>query len=291
MQTETIVTLFIPFTIMMTMFAMGLSLGIKDFMLIVKEPKAVILGASAQLLLLPGLGFLVAWIFASSPEQAVGLVLVAACPGGPSSNLMTRLAGGDVALSISLTAISGALTMFSLPLISSLSASIFAPDLPDLSLPISETIVKLILMMGIPLAAGMWFRSRSINLAHKIEPHMVSVASLLLAILIIGALLKSRTELALYGWAEVIPPLLLSLLGVLLGGILGLSSSLKPMQKVAIPIEVGAQNAALAIGLALTTLEQRQVAFPGVVYGTFMYLPCLMMVYLGRRYLREASHE
>ena len=90
-QTETIVTLFIPFTIMMTMFAMGLNLGTGDFLFIFKEPRAILLGACSQLLLLPALGFLIASTLANSPEQAVGLALVAACPGGPSSNLMTRL--------------------------------------------------------------------------------------------------------------------------------------------------------------------------------------------------------
>ena len=79
----------------------------------------------------------------------------------------------------------------------------------------------------------------------------------------------------------------MSVLGITLGAAISFLSTLQPRQKVAIPIEVGAQNAALAIGLALTTLNQRQVAFPGVVYGTFMYLPCLIMVYIGRRYLKE----
>lgn len=287
MQTETIVTLFIPFTIMMTMFAMGLNLGARDFLFIFKEPRAILLGACSQLLLLPALGFLIASTLATSPEQAVGLALVAACPGGPSSNLMTRLAGGDVALSVSLTAISGTITMFTIPLIANLAANLFAPELPGLSMPISDTIIKLVIIMGLPLGAGMLWRQRSHEKAEVLEPKMVNAASILLAILIAGALLKSRKELAIYGWAEVIPPISLSLLGVMLGAAISFLSTLQPRQKVAIPIEVGAQNAALAIGLALTTLNQRQVAFPGVVYGTFMYLPCLFMVYMGRCYLKE----
>ena len=272
---------------MMTMFAMGLNLGARDFLFIFKEPRAILLGACSQLLLLPALGFLIASTLATSPEQAVGLALVAACPGGPSSNLMTRLAGGDVALSVSLTAISGTITMFTIPLIANLAANLFAPELPGLSMPISDTIIKLVIIMGLPLGAGMLWRQRSHEKAEVLEPKMVNAASILLAILIAGALLKSRKELAIYGWAEVIPPISLSLLGVMLGAAISFLSTLQPRQKVAIPIEVGAQNAALAIGLALTTLNQRQVAFPGVVYGTFMYLPCLFMVYMGRCYLKE----
>lgn len=290
MQTETIVTFFIPFTIMMTMFAMGLSLSPRDFSLIVKEPRAVLLGACAQLILLPALGFGIAAILAHSPEQAIGLILVAACPGGPSSNLMTRLAGGDVALSVSLTAISGTITMFTIPIITNYAANCFAPGLTELSLPITDTIIKLIIIMGLPLLAGMLWRRRSIEKANALELKMVRAATILLTVLIIGALIKSRNELIMYGWAEVAPPILLSIIGVILGAFISLLSGLRPRQKVAIPIEVGAQNAALAIGLALTTLNQRQVAFPGVVYGTFMYLPCFAMIYLGRRYLKKYKH-
>ena len=289
MQTNTIVTLFIPFTIMMTMFAMGLSLSLRDFLLILREPRAVILGGLSQLILLPLLGFLIAGGLASSPEQAIGLVLVSACPGGPSSNLMTRLAGGDVALSVCLTAMSGAVTMFTIPLLASLAASTFAPNLPGLSMPILDTIAQLVLMMGLPLAAGMLVRRKSVGRATRLEPHMVRAATILLVILVIGALFKSRAELSSYGWAEVVPPTLLSLLGIVVGVLISMVSGLSPKQRVAIPIEVGAQNAALAVAIALTTLNQRQVAFPGVVYGVFMYLPCISMIYLGRRYLRDKT--
>ena len=274
---------------MMTMFAMGLSLGLRDFLLILREPRAVIFGATAQLVILPLLGFLIARGLASSPEQAVGLVLVSACPGGPSSNLMTRLAGGDVALSVSLTAMSGAVTMFTIPVLASLAASIYAPDLPGLSMPIMETITKLVGMMGLPLVAGMAFRRKSLERASRLEPHMVHAATVLLAILIIGALFKSRVELASYGWPEVLPPIILNFVGIIVGVLMCFLSGLRAKQRVAIPIEVGAQNAALAVAIALTTLNQRQVAFPAVVYGVFMYLPCLAMIYLGRRYLSDKS--
>ncbi len=285
MHTEMIVTLFIPFTIMMTMFAMGLSLRAKDFKLILEEPRAVIIGMTSQLLILPALGFLIAGTLSTTPEQAVGLALVAACPGGPSSNLMTRLAGGDVALSVSLTALSGVVTMFTIPLITAFAATLFAPTLPGLSMPILKTITQLIIMMGFPVTLGMWVRTSYPHRVSGLESFMVRVATGLMVILIIGALYKSRVELAQYGWAEVTPPLLLSLVGITLGFILCRIFRLKPTQKITIPIEVGAQNAALAIGLALTTLQQREVAFPGVVYGTFMYLPCLLVVYWGRRTL------
>ena len=293
MQAQTLVTLFIPFTIMMVMFAMGLSLKRSDFGLVFEEPRAVFLGSFSQLILLPLIGFGVATLFASTPEQAVGLVLVASCPGGPSSNLMTRLIKGDLALSVSLTAISGVITMISIPLYSGLAASVFAPELPDLSLPISDTIIKLTLIMGVPLFLGMITLSKSPRVAQRLEPIMEKSSVILMVILIIGALVKSRRELAEYGWAEVTPPMLLSLLGMSFGLILSMACRLKPAQRMTIPLEVGAQNAALAIGLALSSLHNQHVAFPAVVYGTFMYLPCGLMMFWGRNYLRrhtEAQH-
>ena len=271
------------------MCAMGLTLRIRDFTLIMKEPKAVLIGSFAQLIILPILGFGFAYWLAPNPEQAIGLVLVASCPGGPSSNLMTRLAGGDVALSISLTAISGAVTTLSIPLISALSTQVFAAHLPGFSMPILETATKLIIIMALPLGIGMRLLVTRPKLAKRLEPIMVRTSTSLMVVLIIGAIFKSRHELASYGWPEVTPPILLSISGIIMGVIISLSLKLTPQQRVAIPLEVGAQNAALAIGLSLTILNSRVAAFPGVVYGTFMYLPCALMIFIGRWYLRHGK--
>ena len=291
METETIVTLFIPFTIMMIMLSMGLTLKIRDFMLVLREPLAVFTGVIAQLIILPLLGFGIAWGLSPSPQQAVGLVLVASCPGGPSSNLMTRLAGGDIALSVALTAVSGCVTMFSIPMYCKLAASTFAPHLPELSLPIMETTIQLVLVMGLPLILGMTLLAYAPQWAQRLEHYVKRSATVLLALLIIGALFKSRHELAEYGWIEVIPAIVLSLSGMILGLVLSVVFRLTPAQRVAIPIEVGTQNGALAIGLALTALHSQEVAFPCVVYGTFMYLPCAIMVWLGHRYLNSLAIE
>lgn len=285
MRAEVIVTLFIPLTIMMIMLSMGLTLRRRDFTLLFEAPRATLTGAVAQLVALPALGFVIAATLSSTPEQAVGLILLAACPGGPSSNLMTRLAGGDVALSVTLTAISGLVTMLTIPLLSGLSVYLFASHLPELSLPIGETTLRLLLMMGLPLATGMLALSYFPRFAERVEPWVKRSALILMAILILGALLKSRKELAQYGWAETSPPILLSILGIILG--LGLSklNRLAPAQQITLPLEVGAQNAALAIGLALTLPHGQAIAYPAVVYGTFMYLPCGLFILWARRAL------
>ncbi len=291
MDTKTIVNLFIPFTLMTIMFAMGLGLTLRDFAKISKSPLAVTVGASSQLILLPLVGFLLAWLLAPNPAMAVGLALVAACPGGPSSNLMTNLAGGDTALSVSLTAISGVVTIFSIPLITNYAASLFAESEMNLTLPVGETILKIFIIVAIPLAVGMLVRNWKPALAQKIEKWVKIAAVVLLAILIVGALVKSRKDLMGYGFEAILPGVVLSLSGVALGFAMAFLLPLPPKQRVAIPIEVGAQNGALAIGLALSSMESNDAAFPGVVYGIFMYLPCAMAVVLGRRYLKRVSRE
>ena len=291
MDTQTIVNLFIPFTLMTIMLAMGLGLEIKDFKLVATEPQAVIVGVLAQLVLLPATGFAIAWLLAPSPAMAVGLVLVAACPGGPSSNLMTNLAGGDTALSVSLTAISGFVTIVTIPLISNLAAAQFAEQEVNLTLPVGETIVRIFVVVAIPLALGMLLNHKRPALAAKFEPRVKIAAVVLLFVLIVGALIKSRKELASYGLDAILPPMLLSVLGIALGAAAAFTLPISPRQRVAIPLEVGAQNAALAIGLALTFMKSNDAAFPGVVYGTFMYLPCAVAIGLGRRYLARVEGD
>jgi len=291
LDTQTIVNLFIPFTLMVIMFSMGLGLALKDFKLVALQPTAVILGSFCQLIILPLVGFAVAWLFAPSPAMAVGLVLITACPGGPSSNLMTNLAGGDTALSVSLTALSGVVTIVTIPLITNSAAAFFAKESAGLTLPVLDTILRLILIVALPLLVGMVVHNFRPAFAARIETNVKRAAVVLLAVLIVGALIKSRHELASYGFSAIWPPILLSIAGVAIGLGVSFISNITPQQRVAIPIEVGAQNGALAIGLALTAMNSTDAAFPGVVYGTFMYLPCAAMVVFGRRYLASKEHH
>ncbi|MEL6181083.1 MAG: hypothetical protein AAFS10_19150, partial [Myxococcota bacterium] len=124
--------------------------------------------------------------------------------------------------------------------------------------------------------------------AAHLENRVKYVAVALLFILIVGAMIKSRKELAMYGLDAIVPPVLLSLSGLALGALAAIALNLRPRQRVTTSLEVGTQNAALAIGLALTSMQSNDAAFPGVVYGTFMYFPCGVVVWLGRQYLARA---
>ncbi len=282
MGTDTIVKLFIPFVLAVIMLAMGLGLRVVDFKRVVVEPRAVLIGSVAQLVMLPAVGFLLAGAFGLSPPLAVGLVLVTACPGGPSSNLYSHFARGDTALSVTLTAVSGVITIVSIPFVVNLALDHFMGEGRTVHLPIAKTILSIVLAVGLPLAIGMVIRAKRPVTADRIEPWVKRAAVLLLTVLIIGALVKEQARVGTY-FAELgLPVLTLSLVTIALGMLLGFGARLSRGQSVTIGIEVGMQSAALAIGIAMTSLESEEIAMPAVIYGVLAYFTCAVPLVIGR---------
>lgn len=283
MDAQTIVKIFIPFTIAVIMVAMGLGLTLADFKRVLQQPKAVIIGTINQLLVLPAVGFGIAFLFGLSAEFAVGLILVTACPGGPSSNLYSNLARGDTALSVTLTAVSGVATIITIPLITGLALDVFMASTSSITMPLWDTTLNILLVVGVPLTLGMVIRHRYEASALKAESIVKGVAALLLGVLIVGAILK-RKEDVVSNFATLGAPVLLLSLGTIA---LGVGSArifkLPKRQAITIGIEVGMQNAALAIGLSLTVLESEAIAFPAVIYGILAYFTCAVPVFIGRK--------
>lgn len=285
MTAQDIVKLYIPVTLAVIMLAMGLGLTIPDFKRIVVEPRAVILGLVNQLITLPLVGFGLAFLFDLPPALAVGFVLITACPGGPSSNLYSNLARGDTALSVSLTAISGVITMVTIPFVTGLALDTFMGTTRAIHMDVGATIIQLLLIVGVPLAVGMILRARYPERARVAEKHVKRVAVLLLVILIIGAILKEKERVGEYFAILGIPILTLSLgtIGIGLGS--AILARLPLRQAVTIGIEVGMQNAALGIGIAITALGSEEIAMPAVIYGILAYFTCLVALLIGRRFI------
>jgi len=289
MDAQTIVKLFIPFTIGVIMVAMGLGLTLADFKRVLIHPKAVLIGSINQLIVLPAVGFGVAFMFGLSAEFAVGLVLITACPGGPSSNLYSNLARGDTALSVTLTAVSGVATIITIPLITGLALDVFMEADSTISMPVGDTMLNILLVVGVPLTLGMLIRAKWSDKALKAEPFVKGFAALLLLVLIVGAILKRKEDVAA-NFAELgIPVLLLSLSTIAIGAYSGIAFKLPKQQAVTIGIEVGMQNAALAIGLSLTALQSETIAFPGVIYGILAYFTCAVPLVIGRKIIPAAG--
>lgn len=281
-QTELLVTLFLPAALAIIMFSMGLGLAPADFRRVAERPRAVAAGAVAQLLVLPALGFLFAWAFGLPPTLAIGMVLICACPGGPTSNLLSFVARGDVALSVSLTAVSGVVTVFTIPSVTNLAVRTFAADTAVIELPVLLTIVKIAAVVLAPVAAGMWVRARYGNV-DRLERRVQQLSFLLLGVIVVGAVLKERTRVLDYIREIGLAVVLLNGLAMGLGYAIGRVLRLDRKQSVTISIEVGMQNGALAIGIALTMPGGAAIAIPAVVYGLWAYFSCGAVALWGRR--------
>jgi len=287
MSTDTIVQLFIPTALATIMFAMGLGLTMADFRRIIERPRAVAAGAVAQLVVLPLVGFATAFVFGLPTPLAVGLVLLTACPGGPSSNLYSHMAGGDTALSVTLTALSGVVTIVTIPLITNLAMVVFAGETTVVTLPVLDTIARIFIVVGLPLAVGMVVRAKQAERAKKLEPIVKRVAVVLLSVLVVGAVAKESSRIAGFIATAGVPVVTMNAIGMLLGLAIALGLKLPPRQTVTITIEVGMQNAAMAIGIATGLLNSTEIAIPAVIYALVAYVTCAIAGVAGHRWLKR----
>ena len=272
MESSFLTAVFLPLALFIIMLGMGLGLTWADFKRIVIAPKAVIIGLIAQLILLPIVGFLLASIFPLSPELAVGVMVLAACPGGPTSNLVTYLARGNVALSISLTAISSLITVFTIPLVVNLATSRFVGENVSLQLPFLNTVLQIAVITLIPVTLGMFIHRYAPIFATKVEKGVKWLSLFFLALIIFGLLLKERENVVGFfvqvGWVT----LSLNLLTMLLGYTLASAAKLGHKSAVAVTCEVGIQNGTLAIAVASapTLLNNPTMAIPAAIYSLLM---------------------
>ncbi len=283
MQDSLLVKIALPIAIAIIMCGIGMTLSGGDFHRIAQRPKPVLIGILGHYALLPALGFAVAWLFPMPAEFAIGLVLVAACPSGTTSNALTYLARGNVALAVTLTVISALVTFLSVPLLVNLALQTFGGEARDIRLPVGQTVLHLAALVLAPVLIGMAVRRWAPAFAHRAEP-WVSRFSLAFLVLLIVAIAVSERE-NLPTWFAQMGPAAMTLCcaAIGLGFLLGRISGLALRDAVTIGMEVGVQNSTLAIVIALTLLQSPQIAMPGAMYGLLMYLPALAMVVLGRR--------
>lgn len=282
MQSNLFTAVLLPLALAIVMLGMGLSLVPEDFKRITRYPKAVAVGSVCQLLLLPLLGALVTLVVPMQPAIAVGLIVLAVCPGGPSSNLLTYLAKGDVALSVTLTAVSSIVTVFTIPVFTSLALQHFLGERAAIALPIGPTIVQIFLITLLPIAIGMAVRSRFPQTARRLEKQMSRLAAGLLGLIILLLLVREGSKLPGFLVQVGLGVLLLNLLAMLVGFLAGKLFRLPPMQQICIAIEVGIQNGTLAIAITAGLLNNADMAVPAAVYSLLMYLTGFGAVAYGR---------
>ncbi len=289
MSGELLKQLALPVALFAVLFGMGLSLVPADFRRVVLQPKAKIIGLTCQLLLLPSVAFALALLFRLPGELAVGLMVLAACPGGATSNVITHLSRGDTALSVSLTAVSSVVCVFTIPWIVRWSMDWFLGAGAEVALPFWKTLGQLTLVTILPILCGMTVRRLRPAMADRLE-RPAAVFSLVFLALIIAAAVAREKDLAhqfvVAGPAAISLNIVMMLFGFLAGWLFGLPRD----QRITLSIETGIQNGTLALGITLGLLESARIAMPSVVYCLFMFLSgAFMIARFGRRPVNASS--
>ena len=271
-------TQIIPICIFIIMMGMGLSLVPDDFKRVVKYPKAVSVGLVNQLLLLPIIGFILANIMPLEPEYAVGVMLLVLCPGGTTSNMFTHLAKGDVALSVTMTAVASVITVLSIPLVLSLSLSYFMGQGNEFQLPIVKTMFSLMGLTLVPIAIGMLIKAFIPKVAAATQIHVSRFGILFLTLLLIFLAYIQQDILlpALIATGPV--SLLLNVSTMALGYYSSKWLRLNTAQTSSITIEVGLQNSTLSMFMALTLLENYKMSFTPAIYTLIMFFSAGILV-------------
>ncbi|MCQ2347177.1 MAG: bile acid:sodium symporter family protein [Paludibacteraceae bacterium] len=274
-------TIFIVLPILtILMFDLGLTLEGKDFLLVLHRYKAVLAGMIGQLLILPLLAWLIAMALHLSPIFTIGLVLIACCPGGSSSNIFSMLAKGDVALSVSLTAISSIITLFTIPLIMHFTTASVG-EAVGVSLPVGNLLVQNILTMLLPIVLGILVRRFRPLVAARIERVLSRLAFPALMLLAGIFFVQHRTTIVDNFLSLGTAVTVLLLCAVVVAALLCVIFRLRKQERRTIVIEVGMQNAAQAIAIASSpfVFGDGRFAIPAILYALMMNV--VLLVYVG----------
>ena len=273
MTADPLLTFFLPAALGIIMLGLGLSLSLADFARVAKFPKPVLIGLACQLLLLPLACFFLAKLFGLAPALAVGLMLLAASPGGTTANLYSHLAHGDVALNITLTAVNSVIAILTMPLIVNLSLAYFMSADQAIPLQFAKVVQVFAIVLG-PVAIGMWLRSRFPGFAERMQKPVKIISALFLLLIILLAVAKDWRTFVDYAPAVGGAALAFNLLSMAVGYCVPRLLKLNLRQAIAIAMEIGIHNGTLAIALALSPalLNNPTMAIPAAIYSLIMFI-------------------
>ncbi len=272
----------VPICIFLIMMGMGLSLVPNDFKRILKYPKAVSVGLLNQLILLPIIGFTLANIMPLEPEYAVGVMLLVLCPGGTTSNMFSHIAKGDVALSVTMTAVASLITVFTIPVVLNLSLVHFMGEGSEFQLPLIPTIISLMGLTIVPIAIGMLIKSFATRFADSSQV-LVSRFGILFLTLLIIFLTYVQQDIVVSAFIATGPvSLILNISTMALGYYSSRWFGLNAAQTTSVTIEVGLQNSTLSMFMALTLLANYKMSFTPAIYTLVMLFTAGVLV----RFLR-----
>jgi BASS family bile acid:Na+ symporter len=286
MQGDIVSGVLLPLILGFIMFSLGLGLTPVDFRRILAQPRALLVGVVCHFVLLPLVCYLMLKTLGITGVFAVGFMILAACPTGTTSNLLTYLARGDVALALSFTAIASVLTIFTLPLLVTWSLGHFLGAARAVDVPVGMMMGQVAMVLGIPVSLGMFVRHRWNDWALAFEPRATRIATGFFVLIVVLAVVKNWALLR-DNFATLAPfALLLNITMLCIGFAVAWAVRLSRAQSVTLGIETAVQNAALALVIASSVLKDDTLAIPGALYGVLMYAGGLVFALTMRRFTR-----
>ena len=275
--------IFLPLALAFIMFALGLGLTGSDFLRVIKQPKDFFVGAISQIILLPIVAFILVKIWPISPELAIGVMIIAAAPGGVTSNILTSFAKGDVALSISLTAIISLLSVITVPFILISSLNLLGSESIVQNISLVSMAMSMFLIVTVPVIIGMIFRKFAENTAVKFESFAKKISVVLFIIVLLGAILAEKDNIISYftdaGFITLVLNILMMVIAFYVAQLLGTGIP----QKKCIAIECGLQNGTLAIFVGTTLFGGGAFIIPAAPYSLIMFVTSLVFVFFVRK--------
>ena len=278
--------IFLIVSLFIIMMGMGLSLTKADFKRVLQYPKAVFLGFLNQIVLLPLIAFGLIQLFDVSNEIAIGVMILSACPGGPTSNLVTHLAKGDTALSVTLTAVNSIVTILTIPVIVNFALGEFSSG-EEVASPVGAIVGSLIVIIAIPLIIGMAIKNKKPQVAKKMDKPVRIASTAIIVLVIVGIVIKERAQLVERISESFAIVIMLNVLTMLVGFLTAKMVKLKFKEALTICLESGNQNGTLAI--QVSSLINITLGFPAAVYSLFMYFTAAVPIIIGIKKDKEIN--
>lgn len=272
MQADILTSVILPLSLFLIMLGMGMSLKPVDFKRIIEQPKAILIGFTGQLILLPIVAATLAIVLKLPAEISVGLMIIALAPGGATSNMFSYLSKGDVALSISLTALISIVTPFTIPLVTALSMNYFMAGDTTFEMPIIKTIVQLLVITIVPVVFGMIFRATWSSTAKKVEAQLKWFSIIFMFVIIALIIIKNSANMLDFFIQAGIATLILNVIVLYAGYQIAKLFNLPRAQTITISFEIGIQNGSLALVVAGTLIGNEAMMIPAVTYGLLMFV-------------------
>ncbi|MDE2790008.1 MAG: bile acid:sodium symporter family protein [Paracoccaceae bacterium] len=278
-----VVDIVLPLALAFIMLALGLGLTFDDFTRVARRPRDFAVGALSQVILLPAVAFLLANLWPMAPELALGLMIIAAAPGGVTSNILTAFSRGDVALSISLTAVISLLSVVTIPLIVVFSYGWFIGEQAGKEISVAGSAIGVFLIVAVPVLIGLLIRRFAEGFALRAEPASRKLSAVLFVLVLVGAIVQERANIVSYFVQAGPVTLVLNVAMMAIAWLLARMFASGPTQRIAIAMECGLQNGTLAITVAVLLFGGGLAVVPAATYSLIMFATALIYVAILRR--------